>query len=817
MFLIILNSRKSRIRNIFLHLVAVSILWTGGSTLMRYQILPSYQFWYHVSLFGILFMPMMYYWFIIDFVGSKRRTWWYASIIILIGYILNITNGLFIPPPVIKTIDSQEIMIYETIGKSIYILIVLVGAIIIDMLYVLYKGLRKQPSLKRSSKPIIFGIAILFFGNILVIFPTFSGFPIDIVSGLVNAFALLYLLVKRSPFKLKMFYKGSVGYMICIALAMMSLFVLNPLIIGLINYFQEMVSVDILWYLFIFIVVLAFYYIIWRLVVMGVFVRDEENKLVKINEFGSNALKTLDINEINKQVIEIIEDVTGSHDIYIALRNPEGDYQINYSNRMLADISSVFRKDNPLILSMLEDHSIIDLEEFSLHDNYHTMWEEEKYELYRMKVQYAIGLVSADTIYGFLLVSDEHSKRKLNYDKKVKLQSITTMASIAYKNAISYEKAIIEARTDDLTGVYDRKYFYEVINEQFEDQSVDSMALVLLNIDDFKMYNQLYGMTKSDNALCSIAAAIDSIVGEKGVVSRFSGKEFMIILPNTNVHSTLEIIDAIKAKVKEGATSAVKKFEMLLTFSTGVCVYPYGASSVNELIENVQQAVYKVKRNGKNAVEIFDTFLKGEEKDEGRSYDSIYNEYKSTIFALTAAIDAKDHYTFSHSENVANYALALANELNLNSDIQENIRQAALLHDIGKIAIPEEILNKPTRLNSEEYEIIKGHVDASINIIRHLPSLDYVIPAVLGHHERYDGGGYPRGTKGEDIPLTARILCLADSFDAMYSRRVYKKSYPLEKVIRIITEEAGKQFDPNLAYIFVEMLKAEKIDLSKSQ
>ena len=113
---------------------------------------------------------------------------------------------------------------------------------------------------------------------------------------------------------------------------------------------------------------------------------------------------------------------------------------------------------------------------------------------------------------------------------------------------------------------------------------------------------------------------------------------------------------------------------------------------------------------------------------------NIYKEYESTIYALTAAIDVKDHYTFSHSNNVAYYATSLARELNLNSDIREIIRQAALLHDVGKIGISEAILNKTGKLTEEEYETIKGHVEASIGIIRHLPSLDYVIPAVIGHH-----------------------------------------------------------------------------------
>lgn len=135
------------------------------------------------------------------------------------------------------------------------------------------------------------------------------------------------------------------------------------------------------------------------------------------------------------------------------------------------------------------------------------------------------------------------------------------------------------------------------------------------------------------------------------------------------------------------------------------------------------------------------------------------------------------------------------------------VYQAGMLHDIGKIGIEESILNKPGKLTKEEYEIVKTHVELSIGIIRHLPSLDYVIPAVIGHHERYDGKGYPRGIKGEEVPLMARILCVADSFDAMVSRRSYKPKMEVDCALEILEKEAGAQFDPKLVPVFVRIVK----------
>ena len=155
--------------------------------------------------------------------------------------------------------------------------------------------------------------------------------------------------------------------------------------------------------------------------------------------------------------------------------------------------------------------------------------------------------------------------------------------------------------------------------------------------------------------------------------------------------------------------------------------------------------------------------------------------------------------------------------MGLNKDVVEIIRQAALLHDIGKIGIPESILNKPGKLTDEEYEVIKGHVEASIDIIRHLPSLDYVIPAVIGHHERYDGKGYPRRIAGEDIPVTARILCIADCFDAMTSKRCYKEAISVEVAKERLLAGAGTQFDPEMVQDFVKCLNTGIIKLIDSE
>ena len=163
---------------------------------------------------------------------------------------------------------------------------------------------------------------------------------------------------------------------------------------------------------------------------------------------------------------------------------------------------------------------------------------------------------------------------------------------------------------------------------------------------------------------------------------------------------------------------------------------------------------------------------------------------------------------------MARYAATLAVATGLNDDQVRTIYAAGLLHDIGKISIPESILKKTGKLEPDEYQIMKDHVNNSIEMIRHLPEMDYLIPAVLGHHERWDGKGYPRGISGEEIPISARCLAIADVFDAMTTDRPYRKGLPLDYALEELQKGAGSQFDPSLTPVFIRLIRSRSIPLS---
>ena len=568
----------------------------------------------------------------------------------------------------------------------------------------------------------------------------------------------------------------------------------------------------------VFLVIYTFFTFLWRLLIRSVFIREENHQAEKIREFNSAISKTLDLQEILDRTIRVMKELMDVGNIYVCMQNVPGEpYRGVASDQPLSDLAFALEEENPMIQWLKEHEEPIIYRDFRYSVEYKSMWEEEKHQLDKNHTRYCAGLKDGDNLVGVVLITDSSAKKRLVYDEVELISNITSVASIAIKNARLYENACLEARTDEMTGLLNRKYFYEVLNEEFEKNKEASLALAIINVDDFKLYNQLYGVKEGDLCLQCIAGIIKSSVGDSGYTARYGGKEFAVLLPGYDLFSARNLVESIAKQIFVMNNRRTDMKLKAITVSAGISAAPYAAKNVKELMENVDLAVYHVKHSGKNGIQVFDTMFRNNKNENTTNREHIYREYESTIYALTAAIDAKDHYTFSHSTNVAYYATALATTLGMNEDMVEIIRQAALLHDVGKIGIPEYILNKAGRLTDEEYETIKGHVEASIDIIRHLPSLDYVIPAVIGHHERYDGKGYPRRIAGEDIPLTARILCVADSFDAMTSNRCYKKAFPVNVAREKLLQDAGKQFDPNLVEKFVECLDNGTISLVKAE
>ena len=827
LFLTFIAAKRTRIINEFMLILITMILWTGGSFFMRAQLFHNVKVWYDISILGLTLCPYASLLFAVDFanieIGIWRRIW---LVLAVAANAFNIVTGsLLAPPEAVLTANGSVAFLYETTWKVIFLYGVTFGASV-HMFFLLWKHGKKDEMLKRQMMPIELGLLIMYAGNVLIFLPPFVGVPVDIMTGIVNVFCLVYALYARRMFRLTLLASKGSCYMIA-GICSLAIFsnIIFPLRRLVDKMFPAQVEYDILVVSVIFMVATIVIYTLMKHLIDKLFIRDELARAEILKEFSSAVSKSLKINEILDVMVHVIQTTLGVKKVYVCLINNNGDqYQVSYSTSPLDKRSYALKADNPVVLWLKSHTTYLLMKDFRRTVAYKSMWETEKQLLKMLDIECIVPLKDEKQLVGFVMVTEKERRSILNADDLAFLDSVGSISSIAVKNSHLYEKVYMEARIDELTGLLNRKYFYETLEAEVEKNRHLSLSLLMVSIDDFKLYNQLYGTEEGDKALKHVAAVLQACVGENGYVARYNGKEFAVILPQFDILAAKNMANNIRMQImdinKHNRGQLYR--QKVLTASVGICSIPYAASNMKQLMDNADMALYQAKHSGKNKVMIYSI---GEVEDtrtsqteSGTGYrEGSYSEYASTIYALTAAIDTKDHYTFNHSKNVAEYATKLAKAYGLNSESVSIIHEAALLHDIGKIGIPENILNKPGRLETEEYEVMKEHVENSIGIIRHLPSLDYVIPAVIGHHERWDGRGYPRRIAGEDIPLSARILCIADSFDAMVSRRSYKDAYDTEHALCVVRSEAGRQFDPQLAELFVTLVENGTIKVLKNE
>jgi HD-GYP domain-containing protein (c-di-GMP phosphodiesterase class II) len=237
-----------------------------------------------------------------------------------------------------------------------------------------------------------------------------------------------------------------------------------------------------------------------------------------------------------------------------------------------------------------------------------------------------------------------------------------------------------------------------------------------------------------------------------------------------------------------------------VSISVGIAYFPFNADGVTELISAATTALGEAKAGGGNEIAIADAW-----STEPRGAHTTFD----VLQGLVVAIDRKDRYTKLHSEDVAAYALFLSNRLGQPDEMRENLRIAGLLHDVGKIGIPDDILRKPGRLTPHEFEIVKQHVALGDLIVRDVPDVEVIRAGVRYHHERWDGQGYMLGLAGEEIPLVARMLAVADAFSAMTTTRPYRKAMSVEQALEELRAAAGTQLDAELVAAFVSGIESD--------
>ncbi len=355
---------------------------------------------------------------------------------------------------------------------------------------------------------------------------------------------------------------------------------------------------------------------------------------------------------------------------------------------------------------------------------------------------------------------------------------------------------LIEAtRLDPLTGALNHGALVDALAARVEDarHRDATIGVALLDLDSFGLLDDTYGHPAGDHVLMEFVRLLDEWMPAGAMWGRYGPDEFLVITEPGAAAVLEPAVEAFRTSLA-GLTLQFEGSERLpVTFSAGICTYPTNGESVTTLLSVTAMTLDEAKASGGDAIRVTDA----------RPNAPGFIKTLDILQGLVIAVDTKDRYTRRHSEDVARYADFIARLLGLEGDTRRAIHTSGLIHDVGKIGIPDSILRKPGRLTDDEYEVVKQHVALGDAITRDLPDIDLVRAGIRHHHERWDGRGYLHELSAEEIPLIARILAVADAFSAMTTTRPYRKALSVEEALGRLEDAAGSQLDPHLVDVFL--------------
>lgn len=362
------------------------------------------------------------------------------------------------------------------------------------------------------------------------------------------------------------------------------------------------------------------------------------------------------------------------------------------------------------------------------------------------------------------------------------------------------------ARTDALTGLLNRRGFEEAFELELERarRGGHKLSVVIGDLDHFKHVNDRFGHHEGDRALARASMILREEKRRIDTVARLGGEEFALIVPDTVDRRSFMLAERLRQALRdEFADDPVR-----VTVSFGVASFPEHGTTRQELLGSADDALYAAKELGRDRTVIYSREVVGVLTPvNGRN--GARNEQLATVLALADALDVRDARTARHSQTVARLAEITAREFGLPESTVEQVRLAGLLHDVGNIAVSNMLLSKPGPLSDDEWHEIRRHSEIGARILANA-RLGVIGQWVLAHHERVDGRGFPAGLERTAIPLEARILAVADAFEAMTSERAYRRALTREEAMRELRRNAGSQFDPAVVEVFSRALAKQR-------
>ncbi|MGA6986861.1 MAG: diguanylate cyclase [Terriglobales bacterium] len=441
-----------------------------------------------------------------------------------------------------------------------------------------------------------------------------------------------------------------------------------------------------------------------------------------------------------------------------------------------------------------------------------------------------------ETLLGVLNVESRDENAFAPQDVLI-LNTLADLLATALHNSFVFQKLQQQSITDGLTGIKTRRFFWEALSSEWKraSRSGRPFSVVLIDLDKFKEVNDSLGHLEGDLVLARVGRLLEQKCRQSNVVARYGGDEFIILMPETGIEQAQVLAERLRLWL---ATDPMLE-EHHITGSFGVASFPVHGFSMEDLIRIADAGMYIAKHAGGNQVSTSDAFGEGssvqrqlvavfiegflqrdhngpEHLEElvstlrklcGRDGDADQKALKEAVEALSRAAELREHNAAGHGEQCAHYAGMIARGLNLSAPEAEEVIFSARMHDLGKLFIPDRILNKPGALTEDELGVIRTHPRLGAEVLRALPETERVAQAIDSHHEAFDGSGYPLGLKGESIPLYGRIVAVVDAYVNMTSDRSFAPPKTDEQALAELEKLSGTRFDGMIVRLFARLLK----------
>jgi diguanylate cyclase (GGDEF)-like protein/putative nucleotidyltransferase with HDIG domain len=367
------------------------------------------------------------------------------------------------------------------------------------------------------------------------------------------------------------------------------------------------------------------------------------------------------------------------------------------------------------------------------------------------------------------------------------------------------------ARTDPLTGLPNRVALHEILEREIDRAEPEGrpVSLIVLDVDRFKRVNEKLGLSTGDRTLRRLSTLLEENSRRMDFVTRSGGEEFAIVLPETNQHQAFLFAEEILEKIRHTFVGP----EVNLSASAGLAVFPGHGADLAGLTAAADRALHAAKALGRDRAVIYSPEVTNVLGAMSGRRNVEEQAHVATVLSLAEALDQRDSGTARHSQTVGRYCEMMAKELGFDEDRVERIRLAGVLHDIGKIGVPDSILRKPGRLTTAEMDQMRRHPELGARVLSS-SELDDVREWILAHHERPDGTGYPLGLTGERIPIEASILSVGDAYEAMTSDRVYRLAMSHDQAREELQRCAGTQFEQAVVEALIRALDREGVPVS---